>query len=210
MEFFYNNKKDKQNLDNSSGNTHKEYDVVSENSDNDSLPSLESSRIHMSKSDGLLQNLMDSVISPIPDQTEPKEFDTSSGCEPKGFDEEEIEYDDESENESEIKEPSYEEIVISLKKEIEIWKLKYELCNIKNNIYGIEENRFNSLLNKESVFNPTYFNNSEFFKDFKIVHTPDKQRISENNFWKLGVLSGCVAGSYLSILLIGISKYMNC
>ena len=86
-----------------------EFDILSDNLSNSG------------KSEGLVQNLLENM------ETRSEDAIQSENEESKGFNEDDIEYDDEESEVSSQIALSDEDNINNIKKEIELWKLKYEL-----------------------------------------------------------------------------------
>lgn len=195
MDYFnYNKAKIDTELENSSGKTNKEYDVVS-NSDSSDIPEKEFlSTILNTDISEININKIDDPISPI--LKEPPSVPE--------FDEGEIEYDDETDSVDTdlVKSITHEETIDTLTKEIEVWKLKYQIMSVQMDYYKKEAQVLNIISANYENVDRSFFINSEFYNNY-LADIPVRDYKEINTYFKFGMLGGCFISTYASILLYG-------
>jgi hypothetical protein len=127
----------------------------------------------------------------------------------KGYDEDEIEYDD-SEIDSNVNDDNITDIE-KLRDEIKYWGLKSELSEIKHNLFYHEAIRLEQISKCLKNVDSTLIQNSEFVKEL----LPSKHGLysktqvdefmdTNNSTLKAGVISGCMVSVYMGLMVFGL------
>ena len=194
---FFNNYRNTE-LESSSGNTQKEYDVVSEGT----------------TSSGRAQSDFTSSNNPVPlNETVLTRCQSESNIKNVEYDEDEIEYDD-SESDSENSESTdSKEIcnIVAMKKELEYLKLKESIQVYKNKIIYNDMEHLNKINNLITCTNPYLVRTSLFYNINKSLFViKEKEQIESYHYYntmlKIGIVSISIFSGYFGIFLIGCCK----